>query len=122
MEASMDEKFLHDWVIRMLVKKYSRLYSEVNINPGDETNHEFNGFYPDVVFVNYGQVTQIVEVETEETITEERVSYWKEVSDQGAPLVVLVPKECQNQARDLCWKNGLAAKVKIGTFDVAINI
>lgn len=122
MVVSADKQFLHDWVIRMLVEKYSKLYSEININPGDEKTHDFNGFYPDAVFVNYGQVTQIVEVETKDTINEDRVEYWKEVADLGAKLVILVPKECQKKAMDLCWNNGLAAKVKIGTFDVAINV
>jgi hypothetical protein len=36
--------------------------------------------------------------------------------------VLLVPKELQNAARDICWKNGIAAKVKIGSFDVVLSI
>ena len=121
MAVSTDEKFLHDWVVRMIEEKYSRLYSEVNINPGGEKSHEFNGFYPDVIFINYGQVVQIVEVETKNTVNEERVDYWKEVSDLGAQLVVLAPKDCQKELRDLCWNNGLSAKVKTGSFDVDIS-
>ena len=43
MARSTDEQFLHDWVIRKVHEKYSRLYSEVRINPGKETNFDCKG-------------------------------------------------------------------------------
>lgn len=122
MERSTDEQFLHDWVIRKLRDKYSRLYSEVHINPGDEKNFGHGGGYPDAVLVNYGQVVQIVEVETRETINSGRVDKWKGLSELGVKLSLLVPKDLQGTTRDICWKNGLAAKVNISTFDVQLNI
>ena len=122
MARSKDEQFLHDWVINKVKEKYSKLYKEVQTNPGEEKNFEFKGSYPDVVFVNYGQVVLIAEVETENTINEEEVNEWKELSNLGVQLVLLVPKELQNMARDICWKNGVAAKVKIGSFDVVLSI
>jgi hypothetical protein len=122
MARSKDEQFLHDWVIRKLKEKYSRLYKEVQTNPGEEKNFEFKGYYPDVVFANYGQIVLIAEVETEETINEEEVKEWRELSNLGVQLVLLVPKEMQNAARDICWKSGIAAKVKISAFDVTLNI
>jgi hypothetical protein len=122
MARSKDEQFLHDWVIRKLKEKYSRLYKEVQTNPGEEKNFEFKGYYPDVVFANYGQIVLIAEVETEETINEDEVKEWRELSNLGVQLVLLVPKEMQNAARDICWKSGIAAKVKISAFDVTLNI
>lgn len=122
MARSTDEQFLHDWVIRKVHEKYSRLYSEVHINPGDEKNREYQGKYPDAVIINYGQVIQIVEVETRETINTERVGKWKELSNLGVKFSLLVPKELLAATRDICWKNGLAAKVNIGAFEVSINV
>jgi hypothetical protein len=122
MGRSKDEQFLHDWVLRKIKEKYSRLYKEVHTNPGDEKNFELKGYYPDVVFVNYGQIVLIAEVETQETINEEEVKEWRELSNLGAQLVLLVPKEMQNVARDICWKNGIASKIKIGFFEVVLNI
>ena len=122
MERSRDEQFLHDWVISKIKEKYSRLYKEVHTNPGEEKNFEFKGYYPDVVFVNYGQIMLIAEVETQETINEEEVQEWRELSNLGTQLMLLVPKELQNAARDICWKNGIAAKVKIGFFEVVLSI
>lgn len=122
MERSTDEQFLHDWVIRKVSDKYSREYSKVHINPGDEKNYEYNGVYPDIVFENYEQIVMIAEVETKETINEERAQKWKELSELGAKLSLLVPKNMQNAARDICWKSGLVAKVNIGSFDVNLTL
>jgi len=122
MADSTDSNFLHDWVIRTISEKYSRLYTKININPGEEQNFEFNGTYPDVVFINYEQVTQIIEVEMADNINEDRIEHWKKMSDLGAQLVILVPKESEKKMRNISFDSGLAAKVKIGTFDVDIKI
>ncbi len=122
MARSTDEQFLHDWVIRKVHEKYSREYSNVHINPGDEKNFEYNGTYPDIVFENYDQIVMIAEVETKETINTERAEKWKSLSELGAKLCLLVPKNMQNEARDICWKSGLVAKVNIGSFDVNLTL
>ncbi len=46
MDRTADEQFLHDWVIRKLQEKYSRIYKEVHINPGDEQNYEVKDIIP----------------------------------------------------------------------------
>ncbi|MEM7009008.1 MAG: hypothetical protein AAF462_07740 [Thermodesulfobacteriota bacterium] len=122
MARSTDEQFLHDWVIRKVHEKYSRDYSKVHINPGDEKNFEYNGEYPDIVFENYEQIVMIAEVETNETINEQRAEKWKKLSELGAKLTLVVPKNMQNPARDICWKAGLVAKVNIGSFDVNLSL
>jgi len=122
MGRSTDEQFLHDWVIRKVHEKYSKLYSEVHINPGEENNYDYKEVYPDIVVENYGQVVQIIEVETAETINQDRIQKWKDLSELGVKLSLLVPKDQQNKARDICWKGGLVAKVNIGSFDVHLDI
>ena len=122
MADSTDRNFLHDWVIMTISEKYSRLYTKININPGEEQNFEFNGTYPDVVFINYEQVIQIVEVEMADNINEDRIEHWKKMSDLDAQLVILVPKGSEKKMRNISFDSGLAAKVKIGTFDVDIKI
>lgn len=122
MEIPTDELILHDWVIRQLHSKYSRMYSEVRINPSDSRVNEHNGLYPDAVFINYGQVTHVVEVETESTISSSRIPYWKELSAVPGQTVLLVPKSAQSRLRDLLWGNSLVDRIKVGTYDVAINI
>ncbi len=53
---------------------------------------------------------------------DDRLEHWKEFSELGAQLVVIVPKESEKKMRDLCWNSGLVAKVKIGSFDVDLKI
>ncbi|MGQ0792923.1 MAG: hypothetical protein ACT4NX_02430 [Deltaproteobacteria bacterium] len=122
MPRSKSEQVLHDWVVEKLRVKYSRLYREVHANPAEERNYEFGGHFPDLIFVNYGQTMLIAEVETEETINEGEAEEWKTLSALGVQLVLIVPKEMQNAARDICWKAGIAARVKIGFFDVSLSI
>ncbi len=122
MARSDDEQFLHDWVIRKIKEKNGRTYSEVKINPGEEQNFELNGKYPDVVYVNHGQIVSIIEVDTKETVSEDSIGKWKALSELGAKLSIVVPKEDQNKARDLVWKNGLVAKVDIKFFDVYLGV
>ena len=121
MARSDDEQFLHDWVIRKIKEKNGRSYTEVKINPGEEQNFELNGKYPDVVYVNHGQVVGIIEVDTKETVSEDSIGKWKALSELGAKLSLVVPKD-QNKARDLVWKNGLVAKVDIKFFDVHLGV
>ncbi len=122
MEIPADERLLHDWVIRQVEAKYSGLHKDIRSNPGEEENFEFEGFFPDVILGSYGQVVQIVEVETEATINGERVAYWEELSKLPAQLVLLVPAKLKTRAADLCWKGGLAGGVNIGTFEVSIRM
>jgi len=122
MARSKDEQFLHDWVIKKIDEKYNRLYSEVNINPGDEKNYDLQGEYPDAILVNHGQVVGVIEVETRNTINAENIEQWKKYSELGTKLTLVVPKEDQNKARDLIWKNGLVAKVDIKFFELQLNI
>lgn len=118
MPRTTDEQFLHDWVIRSVKGRFGREYKEVHINPGDEENYALDGQYPDAVFVNYGQVVMIIEVETENTVNEQKAEQWKAMSELGAKLSVLVPADLQKAARDICWKNGLVAKINIGSYGV----
>lgn len=122
MKIPSEQKFMHDWVIKQVERNYSSLYKEIRTNPGEEQLCEFEGFFPDIILGSYGQVVQIIEVETEATIDEERNEYWKELSELSAQLVLLVPVKSKTHVTDICWKCGLAGKVNIGTFEISIRI
>jgi len=117
----LDEQLLHDLVIHQVRAKYSKIHKEVHVNPGGEKNFELQGLYPDIVFGGYGQITHIVEVETEKNLTTERVPYWQALAGIGTPCTLLVPKQHQRTLTDLLWKTGLMAKVKVATFDVVFE-
>lgn len=119
--SALDEQLLHDLVIQQVKTKYSRIHKEVHVNPGEEKNFEIQGLYPDIVFGGYGQIVQIVEVETEKDLTPERVPYWQSLAGIGTQCTLLVAKQHQRTLTDLLWKTGLMAKLKVATFDVVFE-
>ncbi len=122
MKITSEQKFMHDCVIKQVEHNYSSLYKEIHTNPWEEELYEFEGFFPDIIFGSYGQVVQIIEVETEATIDEKRSEYWKKLSELSVQLILLVPSKSKTHVTDICWKCGLAGKVKIGTFEISIRI
>lgn len=102
MKTPTEQKLIHDWVIRQVEHKHSSLYNEIRTNPGEEQLCEFEGFFPDVILGSYGQVVQIIEVETEATIDEERSEYWKALSELSAQFILLVPAESKTHVTDIC--------------------
>ncbi len=116
-----EEKVVHDWIIKQIEKKYLSLYKDIKTNPMNEQSSEFEGFFPDVILGSYGQVVQIIEVETESTITEERADYWKELCELPVQFLLLVPVKTKTRTADICWKHGLAGRMNIGTFELAVK-
>jgi hypothetical protein len=118
---SPDEQLLHDLIIHQVKAKYSKIHKEVHINPGGEKNFEIQGYYPDIAFGGYGQITQIIEVETEKNLQKERVTYWESLARIGKQVTILVAKQHQRTLTDLLWKTGLMGKVKVATFDIVFE-
>jgi hypothetical protein len=118
---ALSEELLSDLVIDLVYAKYSRIHKEVHINPGEEKNFEVQGLYPHIVFGGYGQIVQIIEVETESNLNKERASRWEQLAETGVPFTVLVAKKHQRLLTDLLWKTGLMAKVKVATYDITFE-
>ena len=116
-----NEKLIHDWMVSHLKARLSRDYDEIKINLGDEKN-EYDGFFPDLIMSNHGMVLAVVEVETEGTITEANATKWKEIADSGTKLILMVPKRTKAKVIDLLWKQGLADKASVGSYELNINM
>lgn len=116
-----NEKLIHDWMVSHLKARLSRDYDEIKINLGDEKN-EYDGFFPDLIMSNHGMVLAVVEVETEGTITEANAAKWKEIADSGTKLILMVPKRTKAKVIDLLWKQGLADKASVGSYELNINM
>lgn len=117
----MDDKLIHSWMISYLKKKLSRDYDYIKINSGDEKN-EFNGHYPDLILGNHGLVLAIMLVETDSTITTERANEWKSFSGLGAKLILMVPKHTKAKVIDLLWKEGIADKASVGSYELNVSM
>ncbi len=116
-----NEKLIHDWMVSHLKNRLSRDYDEIKINLEDEKN-EFNGRFPDLIMINHGIVLAVMEVETEGTITEEQAAEWKEIAGSGTKLILMVPKRTKAKVIDLLWKQGLADKASVGSYELNVNM
>lgn len=116
-----NEKLIHDWMVSHLRERLARDYNEIKVNLEGEKN-EFKGHYPDMVLGNHGIVLAVMEVETEGSITPEKAGEWKGLAGLGAKLILMVPKRSKAKVIDLLWKQGLADKASVGSYELNISM
>jgi hypothetical protein len=117
-----DEKLIHDWMVSYLKDRLSRDYNDIKTNLEGEKNNEFNGYYPDLILGNHGLVLAIMEVETKGSITQEKADKWKTLSGLGAKLILMVPKASKAKIIDLLWKQGIADKASVGSYEINVSM
>ncbi len=117
----MERDFFHDWMVSYLERRLSRDYKEIKANVG-ENRYEFKGHYPDLILASHGMTLALMEVETEDTLGPEQARRWKELAGLGPKLILMVPAHTKAKVADLLWKEGLAGKVSIATYDVVIRM
>lgn len=117
-----NEKLIHDWMVSYLKDRLSRDYNDIKINLEGEKTHEFSGCYPDLILGNHGLVLAIMEVETESSITHEKAEEWKTRSGLGAKLIVMVPRASKAKVIDLLWKQGIADKASVGSYEINVSM
>ena len=113
---------IHDWMIAYLQKKLSRDYDVIKVNHAEDKSNEFNGHYPDLVMENHGLVLAIMEVETEQTISDKKAEDWKIMAGLGAKLVLMVPKKLKPKVLEILWKNGIADKASVGSYEMNVQM
>jgi len=116
----MQWQVFHNWLVDHLKKRLSRDYREIRVNLIGQEKEEFSGFYPDMILGNHGHVLALLEVETEESISDERATYWKQLSKTGTKLILLVPEHAKSKVTDLLWKNGIMHNVSVGSYSMKI--
>jgi hypothetical protein len=107
------EKLLHDLIVERLRRKFSAQYKEIQVNAGG---------CPDLILANHGLTLAVVEVETETTVTPEKAAQWKEMAGAGRKLILMVPKNAKVRAMELLWKEGIADRVGVGSYEIAITM
>lgn len=114
--------FIHEMILEHVKKRLSRDYREIKVNRAGETNHEYQGYHPDMILGNHGIVLGLLEVETAETISENQAEQWKKLSGFGVKLILMIPKEMKVKVTDLLWTKGIMDKVSIGTYDITVSM
>ncbi|MEW5745920.1 MAG: hypothetical protein AB1805_10860 [Nitrospirota bacterium] len=108
-----NERLLHDLVVDHLRYRLAREYGEITVNPSGT---------PDLTLASHGLVLALVEVETESTITPEKAAAWKTLAQPGTKLILMVPKHARVKVMELLWQQGVADRVSVGTYDLAITM
>jgi hypothetical protein len=113
-EAGMEsDKLLHDLIVDRLRAKFSSQYKEITVGSGDD---------PDIALGNHGMTVACVEVETEMTIQPVQAERWKGLIGSYPRLILMVPKNSKVKAMDILWKNGIADRVAVGSYEIVITM
>lgn len=107
------EKLMHDLIIERLKQKFSGQYKEIKINEAGN---------PDMILANHGMTLAVVQVETEGGVTSDKAEKWKELALSGTKLILIVPSNSKVKAMELLWKSGIADKVGVGSYEIAIKM
>ncbi len=108
-----NEKLMHDLIVDRLRGKFSKEYSEIRVNTESG---------PDIVLASHGLTIAVVEVETDSSITAGKAAKWKEMMQSGSRLILMVPKAAKGRVTELLWKEGIADKVGVGSYEIVIRI
>ncbi|MBF0557815.1 MAG: hypothetical protein HQL08_03435 [Nitrospirae bacterium] len=108
-----NERLVHDLIIDHLKNRFRKEYSEIKVNPGGD---------PDMTLSNHGLVLAAVEVETAGSITTEKADKWKDLAQPGTKLILMVPKNSRVKVMEILWQKGIADRVGVGTYDIAITM
>lgn len=107
------EKLMHDLIIDRLRGKFARAYKDIKVNSAGN---------PDIILANHGLIIAIVEVETENSITSEKAKKWKDMTQSGSKLILMVPQNAKVMTMELLWKQGIADKVGVGSYEIRITM
>ena len=107
------ERLVHDLIVDRLRGKFSKEYREIKVNPEGS---------PDIVLASHGLTMAMVEVETDGSITPDKAGKWKEMVQSGSKLILMVPKNAKVKTTELLWKNGIADRVGVGSYEIVITM
>jgi hypothetical protein len=116
------EAALHNAILEEIKKRLRFQYKDIKINPLGEKTHEFKSFYPDMILSEQGMVLAVVEVETENSFTPDKIEAWKKLATSGARLILMVPKNLKAKITAALWDSGIATKVALGSYEININM
>ncbi|GAQ94384.1 hypothetical protein TAGGR_1564 [Thermodesulfovibrio aggregans] len=103
------EKHLKEFLVFQLKQKLGRIQQQ--LEPVEKPP-------PDLKILSYGMVIGYIDIVTEKEIAPERINKWKELLSVGNKLTILLPKEEKLKITEILWKEGIAEKVSIGTYEI----
>lgn len=118
MILSPEEQAIHDKVLEDSAKSYLKVTTPQNIkiNPGGSKNFDIDGKYPDVIVtLRTGEII-IEQIETESTVNYGSLERWRELSNLGYELRIIVPLNMIDTAKSLAGE--ITMPVNIQAYEV----
>lgn len=103
------EKHLKELLIHQIKQKLIKIRQDIEPVPEPP---------PDLKILSYGIVIGFIDIITEKEISFNRIDKWKNLLSQGNKLIILIPKEEKLKITENLWKEGIAEKVSIGTYEI----
>ena len=104
---------MHDLIVDRLRLRYAREYKDIKVNKEGD---------PDITLASHGLTIAMVEVETEKSITAEKAKKWKTLAQSGSKLILMVPQNARVKTTELLWQQGIADKVRVGSYEIKITM
>src|SRR3989344_6978862 len=98
-----DEQAIHDKVLYDSAKSYLKATTRENIktNPNNVQDFTIDGLYPDVIVkLPTGEII-LEEIETESTVNQDSQERWRQLSNLGHEVRVIVPLSKLDLAKEL---------------------
>lgn len=110
------EQTTHDNVITTMETELKRAWrKDIYTNPGQSKENPVKRHgvtvYPDIFQYVGGDVTDIYEVETSESVRDEEVDQWKRYSEGTGRFHLVVPEQSLEKARTLAEQNNITVNV-----------
>ncbi len=103
------EQYLKEFLLYHLKQRLSKVKQDLEPVPEPP---------PDLKIVSYGMVVGYIDIITENEIDSVRVERWKKLILEGNKLILIIPKEEKLRITEILWKEGLAEKVSVGTYEI----
>lgn len=103
------QKYLKELLTYHLKQKLSKVKQDLEPFPSPP---------PDLTMKSYGLTLGYIDIVTEKEIEPERIAKWKNILTEGNKLIIIVPKEEKVKITETLWKEGLAEKISIGTYEI----
>lgn len=103
------EKHLKELLIHQLKQRLSKIKQDLECLSEPP---------PDLKIISYGMVIGYIDIITEKEINPDRIAQWKKLISQGNKLTIIIPKEEKLKITETLWKEGLAEKVSVGTYEI----
>ena len=116
------ENLTHEIILEHLRKELSLDYKQIGVNKRGEKKVAYKGHYPNMILGNHGMTLALLEVGTEDSISEKVIDRWKELAALGVKLIIMVPKNMKVKATEFLWDKGLMGKVSLGTYEITIKM